>query len=192
MRATKLFLGLLQVGQFKKDMHPSIHASIQSLPAHLHTYVDTDRQAYQGIQTYILHIGKGFRVPTRLLSSRLNLQVSSLHLLSAPVHPLLLDLHRRCRCETQGDDGVDGVRPDKAPWFKGNKWCHISWNEHGSIIHMPYFHSIWLFRTGGSDETRSPRRCLQVRHQILIWKMQWFEAPSKMVWKMQKCWEETH
>ena len=50
--------------------------------------------------------------------------------------------------------------------------------------------SICLFRMGGSDGTRSPRRCLQVRHQILIWKMHWSEAPSKM--EEQKCWKETH
>ena len=133
-----------------------------------------------------IHIGKGFRVTTRLLSPRLTLQVSSLRLCSAPAHPLLLDLHRRCRCETQGEWMVFALTKPLDSRAKDGVISAEMSMQTSSICPT----SICLFRMGGSDGTRCPRRCLQVRHQILIWKMHWSEAPSKM--EEQKCWKETH
>lgn len=120
-------------------------------------------------------------------------QVISLHLCSAPVHRRLLDLHRRCRCETQGDEGVDGVRLNKAPWFKGNKngvtsaETSMQTSDHQIYALLPRAENPHVIASSG---TRFPPRCLRVRHQIQIWKMHWSETPSKM--EGQTCWKETN
>lgn len=181
----KFFGNRWQVEQFKNDMHPSN----PSLPIYIRTY----RQA--GINAY--RLGRDSELLPAYFHHTFFLQVISLHLCSAPVHRRLLDLHQRCRCETQGDEGVDGVRLNKTPWFKGNKngVTSAEMSMQTLDIRMLYFHALHPHVIAYSgrvvfDGTRFPPRCLQVRHQIQIWKMHWSETPSKM--EGQKCWKETN
>ena len=173
------------------------YASIQSLPTYIHTYIQTGR--HKCIQTYKNTDWEGIQSYYQLTFATPSFCRSSVFIYARP----------RFIGGSWISIGDAGVRPkemrvlmvfalNKTPWFKGNKNGVISaeMSMHTlDIWYMLYFHALHTHVIAYSgpvvfDGTRFPPRCLQVRHQIQIWKMHWSEMPSKM--EGQKCWKETN